>query len=126
MAHLLFSPQARETRLRRQLAGVLEEIVRSAHATPSGAARSVLAVAPQILLIAAVLRSSLALPDDGVHAVRKLVRDKSGSLYVADPELPEDLFDAEEALGMHGRRPVALAIAAGHVAIPTSPGSRLR
>lgn len=107
---LWVATQARDVRLRRRLADRLEEAVAAAPGEPPDAER-------RILLIAAVLRSPLPLPDDGVRAARSLTRDVDRLLLrAADDERSEELLRVEELLGMIGRhRRAARAIADGEI-----------
>jgi hypothetical protein len=113
----LLSADTRHHRRRRRLAGELEQLVRRAGAEEGQPVRQ---CASQLLLIAAVLRSPLPLPLDGVAAVNALLRDRHGALC-ADGDLADlldDLRDVEQALGMRGsHRRAAQAIAAGEVSV---------
>jgi hypothetical protein len=116
----VLSAPAREARARRRLAERIERVVRDARPGNPEAARAGAGLEPRILLVAAVVRSSLPLPADGARAVRAWLRDGP----TEDPE--DDLYIVEERLGMHGRRRAAREIAAGRIAAAPWPEPRAR
>ena len=108
------SPRVRDVRRRRALAEVLD-----GHAARAKDRRA----AGRLALIAAVLRSPLALPDLGVAAVRVLADERHGPLVRPDLDLEFELDRVEDRLGMRGRRAAARAIAAGEIAAGPPAGA---
>jgi hypothetical protein len=120
LARLALSSQARDRRRRERLAARLGQAVRG-----PGVPEAVHECEARILLIAAVLRSPLPLPVDGVAAVQALLRGRQGPLSVDGDAagLQDGLREIEQALGMRGsQRRAARAIAAGEVAVLRSNG----
>jgi hypothetical protein len=85
----------------------LEQVVRRARARRLGpsarvpiARETILACEPDILLIAAALRSPRELPNAGVEAAWDLLTDGAGALYWEPGDLPAKLRRIEALLGL--------------------------
>jgi hypothetical protein len=104
---LLLTREDRRAARRRRLAEGLESAVERAHggrfaytAQVPVARDAVLGSEHRLLDLAAVLRSGGELPEQGLAAVRALLTDGGGPLFVADRDLPAALARVERRLGL--------------------------
>lgn len=104
---LLLSADDRRTVRRLRLAEGLERAVQRAHQSPWDlsaqvpvARESVLGSEERLLRLAAVLRSPSDLPAAGLGAVRALLTDGAGPLFLAERDLCAALGRVERHLGL--------------------------
>jgi hypothetical protein len=104
---VLLPADRRLERRRRHLADGLERAVARAYGPGPGlsaevpvAREAVRACADRLLVLVRVLRSPRELPEPGLRALRALVTDGAGPLFVPGDDLPAALGRVERALGL--------------------------